>query len=345
MLPRMRRPLPWSASPLGAALLLLAACGDDTSSTGGGGSGGSGSSSSATTASGSTASTTSASTGAGEGGDEPGTGGGATAGNIGTAERPVELRIPEGYDEATPTPLIILLHGYGATGEIQDLYFGMSAIADEHGFLFAAPDGTVDATSKQFWNATDACCDFAGTGVDDSGYLEGLVETARLVANVDPKRIYFVGHSNGGFMSYRMACDHADTVAAIASLAGATYAGDECDPSEPVATLQIHGTDDETIAYEGGNVGAGTGDYPGAEVTVELWAGYDGCDLDPTAGDPRDVSTSIDGEESTVEIYDQGCDPHGAAELWTVPGGSHIPALSDTFAEQVVEWLFAHPKP
>ena len=149
----MRRPLPWSVFSLGATVLLIAACGDDTTSSGG--SGGGASSSSVGTATGQGGGGPGA---GGAGGESTGSGGDASGTQIGTDDRPVDLRFPEGYDDATPTPLIILLHGYGATGAIQDLYFGMSAIADQYGFLFAAPDGTVDSTSKQFWNATDACC-------------------------------------------------------------------------------------------------------------------------------------------------------------------------------------------
>src|SRR5439155_20820686 len=117
------------------------------------------------------------------------------------------------------------------------------------------PDGTVDGNNNHFWNATDGCCDFGKTGVDDSSYLAGLIDEIASKYKVDPKRVYFMGHSNGGFMSYRMACDHADRVAAIVSLAGATFADDsKCKPTAPVAVVEVHGNADPTVPYDGQGV-------------------------------------------------------------------------------------------
>lgn len=75
--------------------------------------------------------------------------------------------------------------------------------------------------SNRFWNASDACCDFYHTGTDASGYLHQLLETVKSRYPVDPDRVYLIGHSNGAFIAYRMACEHAADVTAIVSLAGA----------------------------------------------------------------------------------------------------------------------------
>ncbi len=162
--------------------------------------------------------------------------------------------------------------------------------------LYVYPDGTENRIGRQFWNATEACC--AGPvsdEVDDSAYLAAVIANVRSAYNVDPRRIFVMGHSNGGFMSYRMACDHADVVAAVASIAGATFADpDDCSPSEPVAALQVHGTDDGTIGYEGGENRGGT--YPSATETVEMWAAYNGCDLTPDEPAPasRDLVADLE---------------------------------------------------
>ena len=137
---------------------------------------------------------------------------------------PVTVHVPPSYDPDVPMPLVMLLHGlnpWGGQG-LED-YWQFTPLADQFGFLYLYPDGTVDSGGNRFWNATDACCDFDGTGVDDSGYLRDLMDEIELQLNVDPRRVYVGGHSNGGFMSYRMACDHAETIAAIMSLAGATF--------------------------------------------------------------------------------------------------------------------------
>ena len=279
----------------------------------------------------------------------------APPGNDGTAggggeplvvggDRPVTVHVPPGLDPSKPAPLVVLLHGFGASGLLQEFVFRLEPLSDERGFLYARPDGTVGNDKRRFWNATDACCDFGMTGVDDVAYLAGLVEEIGKHHKVDPKRIYFVGHSNGGFMSHRMACDRADLVAAIGSLAGATWNDPaKCDPSEPVSILQIHGTVDDTVLYEGEAINGVA--YPSAVGTVEAWAELDGCTLAPEAGAAIDLDVTISGEETSVSRYATGCKPGGAAELWTITGAGHLPELGAEFAPRLVDWLFAHAKP
>ncbi len=151
-------------------------------------------------------------------------------------------------------PLVVLLHGLGSSGATMEEYFQLQPLAESKGFLLALPDGTKHADGARFWNATDACCGFGST-VDDVAYLGSVIDEVEGARNVDRSRVYVMGHSNGGFMSYRMACDVADRVAAIASVAGATWADpSKCTPSEPVSVLQVHGTADEGIRYDGGQM-------------------------------------------------------------------------------------------
>ena len=258
------------------------------------------------------------------------------------AGRPFEVFVPSTYSSESAMPLVVLLHGFGASGIIQNLYFGLQPLAESRGFLYAYPDGTINAIDRQFWNATDACCGFGST-VDDVAYLTALVEDVQSNYTVDPKRIFFVGHSNGGFMSYRMACDRADVVAAIVSLAGATWEDNtNCNPTEPVSALQIHGTADDTIQFDGGTLFGS--DHPGARETVASWSANNGCTGPATEPpDLRDLDSNIEGDESTVTEYG-GCPSTGAVELWVIPEGTHIPPLSPTFGAQIIDFLVAHPK-
>jgi polyhydroxybutyrate depolymerase len=261
-------------------------------------------------------------------------------------ERPVDIHVPPGYRDGTPAPLLVLLHGFGATGEVQEIYFGLTPAADEAGMLYVQPDGTRNAIDRQFWNATDACC--AGdlvSDVDDATYLRAVIAEVSSRYDVDRDRIFLVGHSNGGFMSHRMACDHADLVAALVSVAGATFLDpDDCSPSEPVSVLQIHGREDDTIRFAGGSTTFG--EYPGAEGTVERWAEENGCDPTPEAApEPAERDLVQDQPPAEVTSWTEGCEGGVAVELWDQPGGVHIPAWSSTFAEQVIDWLVAHPKP
>ncbi len=99
-----------------------------------------------------------------------------------------------------------------------------AAAAPQGGFVYATPDGTIDGDGNRFWNATDACCNFDRRTVDDVAYLSSVIADIQGQLAIDPKRIAVVGHSNGGFMSYRMACERSDLVGAVVSLAGATFA-------------------------------------------------------------------------------------------------------------------------
>ena len=305
-------------------LAVLAACGGDDATSGQGGGPGAGGSGAA----------------GGDGGG--GVGGGELPTTFG-GDRPVELRVPSDYAPGTPAPLLILLHGYSANGALQETYFQLESVAHERGMLYAVPDGLTDPMGNKYWNASEACCDFGNSGVDDSAYLRGLIDEIGGVYDVDPKRIYFVGHSNGGFMSYRMACDHADVVAAIVSLAGAMDdMAPDCAPTEPVSVLQVHGTMDETILYDGGDIVGNA--YTSAADTVALWAGENGCDAtatdDPT---PLDIDTGLAGSETTVARH-EGC-PAGEAELWSIQDGTHIPELGPSWAPAILDFLAAHPKP
>src|SRR3954452_7482788 len=197
-------------------------------------------------------------------------------------DRPVTVHVPPGYDPAKPAPLLLVLHGYGSSGREEDAYLHLGKEAARRGYLYADPDGTRDSHGREFWNATDACCDLDRSNVDDAAYLSTVIREIQASFAVDPNRIDLIGHSNGAFMSYAMACTHADQIAAIASLAGATYMHPaDCAPTAPVAVLEIHGTADRTVAYGGGTLDVGSARrkvaYPGADASVADWARYDGC--------------------------------------------------------------------
>ncbi len=276
-------------------------------------------------------------------------------------DRPVTVHVPPGYDSDHPAPLLIALHHYGGSGAEQETYFKLGELARQGGYLYALPDGTFNSSGIRFWNATDACCDFDRSGVDDVGYLADVIKEIRASFAVDPKRIDLIGHSNGGFMVYAMACAHADEIAAIVSLAGATFATlAKCSPSVPVAVLQIHGTDDVDVAFDGGTVQPGAvqglgsaqaqtmAPYPGAESTVAAWATYDGCTAKKVLDQQLDIDAYLSyagaPAETSVTRW-TGCRPGGAVELWTIKGGVHVPDLSESFPAAVMDYFEAHPRP
>jgi len=259
----------------------------------------------------------------------PGDAAAAPPSTLGPAERPARLYVPPAHDGTTALPLVVLLHGYTVDATIQDLYFGLTRQARRGGFYVLLPDGTIDADGEPHW-------DVLGTNLDDHAYLRALIEEAMGTLPVDPGAVSLIGHSNGGFMAYRMACDSADLVTGIVSLAG-SEASMACEPSSDVAVLQIHGTTDSTVSFDGGTI-AGL-DYGSATETVERWATRAGCEPSPTAGPRLDLVTDVDGEETAPTVYG-GC--RAGVELWVMEGVDHIPALTAEFTPSVLAWLGAH---
>lgn len=272
------------------------------------------------------------------------------------AARPYSSHAPKGYDGSTPTPMILLLHGYGATGIVQMGYFGFAAMSDDKGVFIAYPDGTKDSAGKLFWNATDACCDLDGKAVDDVAYLTAVVHDMQARFNIDPKRIWVVGHSNGAFMTQRLACERSDLFAAGVSLAGAQWLDQtKCTPTRPFPIADVHGDADATISYTGGTVTQTNGTmvaFPGELTTVGDWATHDGCTSALTdTGVTKDLDSSLAGAETSVSSY-TGCNGAGAVELWTIHGGAHVPTLitadggaSPTWGQNVYGFLSLHPMP
>jgi polyhydroxybutyrate depolymerase len=267
-----------------------------------------------------------------------------TTGSDPIASRPYLSVVPSSYTPGTPMPLVVLLHGYGASAALQNGYLKLSTAAEAKGFLYAYPDGTVDAAGRRFWNATDACCNFFGSTVDDVGYLAAVIADMKSKYTVDPGRVFVVGHSNGGFMAYRLACELSSEVTGIMVLAGATWndPGD-CQPALPVTVLHMHGDEDDTILYGGGSSGGNP--YPSAAVSASTWASYDGCAPTTDTLPPVDIDSFLAGAETTRLSYDDGCQTGSAVQLWTIEGEGHIPAFSPTWFDPVYAFLMAHPRP
>jgi len=146
-------------------------------------------------------------------------------------------------------------------------------------------------------------------------------------------------------MAYRMACEHAAEITAIVSLAGAATSDPaRCTPARPVSVLQIHGTADQTILFQGGtNSGQ---PYPSAAATLGLWRHLDGCaDRATATAAPLDLESRLPGPETTVTTYLTGCRDGTRVELWSIADGGHVPTLTATFAPAVVDFLLARTAP
>lgn len=237
--------------------------------------------------------------------------------------------------------LLLALHGYGDRGSNFARALGLPELARRAGLVLVAPDGSLDPRHHRFWNASEACCDFFGAGVDDVAYLLDLITEVAAAYRIDADRRYVLGLSNGAFMAHRLACESADALVAIVAIAG-TSSSDlgHCRPRRPVSVLQVHGEADAIISYRGGEavLGLGKGRYPGAPATVERWGQLDGC----TGGRVRAKGaldlTPQPGSETTVE-HIEGCPAGIDVRLLTIGEGAHVPGFRPAFLDFVADWL------
>jgi len=246
-------------------------------------------------------------------------------------DRPVNLQIPLTLEAGKQYPLVLVLHGYGANGFLQEAYFGMSSLANDSTAFVLAPDGLENSLGNQFWNADPNCCDFEHQNPDDVAYLGGLIDEVSAAWPIDPKAVVVVGHSNGGYMAYRLACDRADVIGEIVVLAGQA-ASTTCAPAKPVNVLHIHGTVDESVPFAV------------AAPSVETWAAYDQCGPKRAPGPALDLEVKLAGSETHTEAT-AGCPTAIAVDFWTVEGGSHIPSFGSAFEPAVWQWLTDHRRP
>jgi polyhydroxybutyrate depolymerase len=260
------------------------------------------------------------------------TGNGGPRGTTYGGDRPAELKVPATLTEGKQYPLLVVLHGYGASGFVQTAFFGVGGLPAADKALLIAPDGTEDSMGKQFWNADAACCDFDHKNPDDVGYIGGLIDDISADWPVDKKQVFVLGHSNGGYMAYRMACERADVIAAIGSLAGdASSMPTACNPTQKVNVVHMHGTADELVPYAG------------AMPSVEQWAAKNGCGTTRSETATLDLDNAVAGAETHVQPT-ASCPPNGDVELWTLEGSSHIPVFNASFSSTIFDWFTAHKR-
>lgn len=214
------------------------------------------------------------------------------------------LHIPSSYTGEAPVPFIIDFHPLGGTGSQEQQGSGYQRIADQEGIPIAFPDGLDNA-----WNVGPCCTN--SRDVDDVGFALAIVDTVATDACIDLKRVYSVGFSMGGGMSHHLACNAADTFAAVAPAAFDLLIPEEepCDPSRPISSLTFRGTQDTTAPFDGGPGPSGRATFLGAYDGFAAWRELNGC---------NDVNT-VDGD---CTIYTE-CDGGVEVGLCVAQGGGH----------------------
>jgi polyhydroxybutyrate depolymerase len=249
-------------------------------------------------------------------------------------DRPVAVIRPPDHDPAVPTPLVVVLHGFRSDAATIERAFPLASGAAVAGAMLVYPPGGRNPFGQTFWNAAEACCDLYRSGNDDVAYLIGLIDEVAAAVAVD--RVVVFGHSNGGFMAYRLACEYGDRLAAVVTVAGALDdPPPACDGPSPAAVLHIHGTEDDVIRYDGGSIYVRPR-YTGAERTVATLATRAGCEATLTAGTPFDLDADVIGPETTP--FAAACPEGKRVALWAVAGSAHEPRVYPDFAARVLEF-------
>lgn len=262
----------------------------------------------------------------------------------GGIERTYRLYVPEGLPPG-PVPLVVALHGGFGSGEQLARTSRFDQKADEGGFIVAYPNGTGTVPT---WNG-GRCCGFAAReNIDDEEFMEDLIDAIAAKYPVDGRRVYAVGHSNGGIMALRLACQVAHRFAAVGAVAGSLEVPEEgCFPTAPVSVLLIHGDADQSHPLEGGqgpNSVAGV-DFNSVAATMESMRKVMGCSTETTVTTVGAVTTTEWlGCANGVSVQQQII--AGGSHAW--PGGARGPGLggepTDAMDATAALWDFLRTK-
>lgn len=230
----------------------------------------------------------------------------------GGAERAYLVYVPKKVDPGKPTPVVLVLHGATMTAAIMERFTGLNDTADAAGFVVVYPNGTGPAELLLTWNSGGFAPAVAKGKADDVAYIGKVLDDLQTVVNVDRKRVFACGLSNGGMMCYRLAAEMSERIAAIASVAG-TLAVEKCEPKRPVPVLHFHGTADKLVPFRGPNKNVAPFlKFSSVEDTIDAWVKLNGCDKRPKVSalpkpeDDHEVTRKVFGsgkQDSEVILY------------------------------------------
>ncbi len=228
------------------------------------------------------------------------------------------IHVPKNYTGKKPVPVVLVYHGGGGNPQVTVRFTGMNTKADEAGFLVVYPSGSGRFKTLLTWNGGN-CCGYAmKNNIDDVAYTKALLDDLASVANIDPKRIYATGMSNGAIMTYKLASELSDRIAAIAPVGG-PMGTETCHPKRPVPVIHFHGTDDAFAPFKGGKGRSGT-EFYSVEHSIQAWVKANGCPAKPKVVELPDRTE--DGCMVVKKIYGPG--KNGAeVVLVEIRGGGH----------------------
>ena len=228
--------------------------------------------------------------------------------------RSFNIFVPDTYDPSEPVPLLFCLHGYGSNHDVIMEYTDFNTIASSENFIAVYPQGSL-LNGITHWNVGGWT---VGSFVDDISFIDLIIETVSDSYSINPDRIYSTGMSNGGYMSFLLACQLSEKIAAVASVTGSMTPQTfySCQPQRAISVLQMHGTSDGVVPYGGNQAWT-----MGINTVVNYWKTHNNCSASPTVIDLPDIYTF---DNSTVQeiTYSNG-DNNTMVKHYKVNGGGH----------------------
>ncbi|MBT3571301.1 MAG: hypothetical protein HN498_02960 [Flavobacteriales bacterium] len=232
--------------------------------------------------------------------------------NHGGITRDYILYVPNSYVTGNQVLLVFNFHGYSSNATQQMWYGDFRAIADTAGFIIVHPEGTLDNSGVTHWNVG-----WGGSTVNDINFTSTLIDSIASEYSINLDRVYSTGMSNGGFMSYQLACELSDRIAAIASVTGSMNLGwfNSCNPSHPMPVMEIHGTLDPTVSY---NASSFTESIPNI---MDFWGNFNNCNSTAIVTNVPNTNTA-DGCTAEHQIWENGSNGV-AVEHYIIIDGEH----------------------
>lgn len=235
-------------------------------------------------------------------------------------ERNFLVHIPPKYDPKKPTPVILAFHGGGANASNMVAFSNLNDKSDKSGFIVVYPNGSGRQEKILSFNGGNCCAYAMNNKIDDVEFTRKILDNLAKSANIDPKRIYATGISNGGIMCYLLASELSERIAAIAPVGG-PMGTSNCNPKRPVSVIHFHGTDDEFAPFKGGKGKGFTGtEFYSVDHSIQAWIKANGCNKAPSILNIHD--NSKDGTTITRKTFGSGKD-NSEVVLIEIQGGGH----------------------
>lgn len=243
----------------------------------------------------------------------------------GSVYRTYILYIPAIYNSANPVPLVFNLHAYGYRNIDELTYADFRPVADTANFIIALPQGDSVHQVWEYnlgWNNFNSVADAA----NDLNFISNLIDSIKTQYNIDLNRVYSCGYSNGGFMSYDLACYLNSRIAAIASVAGTMITSHDsaCNPAHPTPVMEIHGAADSCVTYNGVAAQCLTLQSMQClpiDTLIKHWVDRDNCSTTPVFTNVPNINW-LDFCTAEHYVYDGGTNG-SSVELYKVIGGTH----------------------